>query len=224
VFTGLDRGLEGEIEQEYQRSLPVEEALADDLLLAYEMNGEPLPPQHGFPLRLVVPGWYGMTNVKWLCRIAAVAEPFGGYQQSHGYRFRQEEDEDGMPVTRMMPRALMVPPGIPEFLSRNRYVPFGVTLLQGRAWSGWGGIVRVEVSADGGQSWDDAELQDQPSSIAWREWSYRWQPPSAGDYELSVRATDSAGRVQPDEPSWNVGGYANNAVQRIPVTVQAPSE
>src|SRR5207237_7292075 len=118
VFRGLDRGIEGGIEQDFARSLPMEEAMREEVVLAYELNGQPLPPQHGFPLRLLVPGWYGMTSVKWLHRVTAVTAPFHGYQQAHGYRYRQEEDEAGVPVTRMAPRALMVPPGIPEFITR----------------------------------------------------------------------------------------------------------
>ena len=95
VFTGLDRGVEGGVEQSFERSLPLDEALRDDVLLAYEMNGAPLPPQHGFPLRLVVPGWYGMTNVKWLTRITVVDEPFTGYQQTHAYRLRARRGRPG---------------------------------------------------------------------------------------------------------------------------------
>ena len=157
LFTGLDRGVEGGVEQAYQRSLTLAEA-GDGPLLAYAINGEPLPPQHGFPLRLVVPGWYGMTSVKWLARIDAIAEPFDGYQQATGYRIRAHEDDPGTPVTRIMPRALMVPPGIPDFMTRGRFVRPGPCELTGRAWSGWGAIEAVEVSADGGASWAEAEL------------------------------------------------------------------
>src|SRR5207248_5572246 len=114
LFTGLDRGIEGGEEQLYQRSLTLEDARHPDVLLAYELNGAPLPPQHGFPLRLLVPGWYGMTNVKWLSRITVLDRPFDGYQQERGYRLRQDPEDEGTPVTRMMPRALMRPPGVPE--------------------------------------------------------------------------------------------------------------
>lgn len=122
VFTGLDHGVEGEVEQRYERSLTLDEAMEAECLLAYELNGAPLPPQHGFPLRLVVPGWYGMTNVKWLSRITLVDEPFDGYQVVNGYRLRQSEDEAGTPVTRMRTRSLMAPPGIPDFMTRERIV------------------------------------------------------------------------------------------------------
>jgi sulfane dehydrogenase subunit SoxC len=219
LFTGLDRGVEGGEEQDYARSLPLDDALRDDVLLAYEVNGVPLPPQHGFPLRLVVPGWYGMTSVKWLARIDVLSEPFDGYQQRHSYRLRQEEDEVGDPVRRIQVRALMIPPGIPEFLTRARVLPTGEHVLEGRAWSGAGEVTGVEVSTDGGETWADAELEDGAlGRWAWRRWRYRWDA-DVGEHELCCRAGDDTGNVQPLEPPWNVGGYANNAVQRVPVTV-----
>jgi DMSO/TMAO reductase YedYZ molybdopterin-dependent catalytic subunit len=221
VFEGLDRGLEGGDEQTYGRSLTIEQALQDGAILAYELNGAPLPSQHGYPLRLVVPGWYGMTNVKWLSSITAVSEPFAGYQQAQSYRWRREKHEVGRPVTRMMPRALMAPPGIPEFMSRERTVAAGEPVsVQGRAWSGWGPIELVEFSADGGDSWRAAELGDQAGPHAWRGWSLRWQPAGAGRYELCCRATDATGATQPLTPEWNLGGYENNAVQRVSVVVR----
>ena len=218
VFTGLDRGVEGGVEQDYERSLSLADALRDDVLLAYAMGGEALLPQHGFPLRLLVPGWYGMTSVKWLARIAVVDEPFTGYQMTQGYRMRASEDDPGTPVTRIEPRSLMVPPGIPDFLTRRRFVAPGRVELQGRAWSGWGPISRVEVSVDGGSSWAAASLGAAPGPAAWAPWSYVWEP-VAGEYELCVRAHDATGRSQPLDAPWNVGGYSNNAVQRVAVTV-----
>jgi DMSO/TMAO reductase YedYZ molybdopterin-dependent catalytic subunit len=218
LCTGLDRGIEAEEEQTFQRSLPLEEALRGEVLLAYEMNGAPLPPQHGFPLRLVVPGWYGMTNVKWLERIELVDTPFAGYQNSWSYRLRQAEDEEGVPLNRMQPRSLMVPPGIPEFMTRDRTVAAGEVLLQGRAWSGHAPVDRVEVSADGGETWDAAELEPAGEPWAWRGWSFRWNA-EPGEHVLCCRARDEAGNEQPHEPPWNLGGYANNAVQAVRVTV-----
>ena len=199
-------------------ALAVEEALRDEVLLAYEMNGEPLPPQHGYPLRLIVPGWYGMTNVKWLCEIEVLREPFSGYQQLWSYRVRQTEDEEGEPLQRMLPRSLLVPPGIPEFMTRERFVPAGEVLVHGRAWSGLAPVASVEVSADGGSSWAAAELEPGEGRWAWRGWSFRWQA-EPGAYVLCSRARDEAGNGQPLEPAWNLGGYANNSVQRVPVTV-----
>jgi len=222
VFTGADHGLEGGIEQDYQRALSVEDASREEVLLAYELNGSALPPQHGFPLRLVVPGWYGMTSVKWLKRIELTSEPFEGYQQVSGYRIRQKAEEPGTPVTRIVPRSLMVPPGFPEFLSRSRIVKEVPCLIQGRAWSGWGAITKVEVSADGGRTWAAAKLDaEAPSRWAWWGWSFEWNPAGPGDYELCCRATDEAGNVQPLDVPWTTGGYSNNAVQRVKVTVPA---
>jgi DMSO/TMAO reductase YedYZ molybdopterin-dependent catalytic subunit len=219
VFTGLDRGVEGGEEQDYRRSLTLPSALEEDVLLAYELNGGPLPPQHGHPLRLLVPGWYGMTNVKWLVRITLVDAPFTGYQQARGYRMRATEDEDGTPLERILPRALMVPPGIPEFMSRDRSLPAGPVELEGRAWSGHGEVAEVEVSTDGGATWSAARLE--PADLgrwAWRRWTFTWEAVH-GEHELMCRARDSRGNEQPLEPDWNVGGYANNAVQRVRVAV-----
>jgi DMSO/TMAO reductase YedYZ molybdopterin-dependent catalytic subunit len=218
LFTGLDRGVEGGVPQAYERSL----ALADSeqALLAYEMNGAPLPPQHGFPLRLVVPGWYGMTNVKWLARVTLLDEPFQGYQNTVAYRMYGADGEAGEPVTRMLPRSLMVPPGIPDFMSRERHLAPGPVTLTGRAWSGLAPIDGVEVSTDGGATFAPAALEDPLGAAAWRGWRFDWEAP-AGEHVLCSRATDAAGNSQPLDPSWNLKGYANNAVERIAVIVGA---
>ena len=213
LFTGLDRGVEGGIPQAYERALTVPEATGEDVLLAYGLNGAPLPPQHGFPVRLLVPGWYGMTSVKWLTRISFLDEPFSGYQNATGYRMRQTEEEPGTPVTRIEPRSLMVPPGVPDFASRHRFAEPGRITLTGRAWSGYGPITRVEV--DAGDGWREAALG--PTN-GWTAWSYDWEA-TPGEHELACRAFDASGRGQPDAPPWNLGGYANNAVHRVAVTV-----
>ena len=219
LFTGLDRGVEGGEEQAYARSLPLADALEGESFLAYEVNGVPLPPQHGSPLRLVVPGWYGMTSVKWLSRMTVLDEAFDGYQMRRAYRLRHEEDEDGRPVSLIAVRSLMVPPGIPEFLSRSRVVEAGACELRGRAWSGEGEIVAVDVSTDGGRTWAAADLGDTTlGRFAWRSWHFTWEA-SPGEHELCCRAQDAAGNEQPLEPPWNLGGYMNNSVQRVPVTV-----
>ena len=222
LFTGLDRGVEGGEEQAYARSLALDEALGGEAILAYEVNGGPLPPQHGFPLRLVVPGWYGMTSVKWLSRVSLLDTPFDGYQMRHSYRVRLDEDEPGDPIELIAPRALMVPPGIPEFASRARVVEAGSCELEGRAWSGEAEVVAVDVSTDAGENWAPAELGDAAlGRWAWRSWRYAWEA-EPGEHELCCRARDAAGNEQPLEPPWNVGGYKNNAVQRVAVTVVEP--
>lgn len=217
VCTGADHGTERGVEQDYRRALPLAEALRDEVLLADEMNGAPLPPQHGFPLRLVVPGWYGMAQVKWLTAITVLAGEYDGFQNAVAYRIKRDADEPGTPVTRIRPRALLVPPGYPDFLSRTRYLPAGDHLLSGRAWSGTGPVVRVEFRAGG--DWTDADLEPPADRFAWRAFTVRWRA-TPGRYELNVRATDATGRVQPVEPPWNLQGMANNMAQQIPVVVR----
>lgn len=219
VFTGADHGVERGVEQDYQRSLPLSAAMAGDpeVLVAYAMNGSPLPPQHGYPLRLIVPGWYGMASVKWLRAIEVSGVPFEGYHQTSSYMFRRSEDDPGTPMTRIRPRALMVPPGFPDFMSRTRVVRSGPVFLAGRAWSGHAPVASVEISSDDGRTWHEADL-DAPGRHhwAWRSWRTVWTA-VPGLHTLSVRATDTHGNTQPLRPEWNVGGYGNNAVQRVPI-------
>jgi DMSO/TMAO reductase YedYZ molybdopterin-dependent catalytic subunit len=216
VFTGADHGVERGVEQDYQRSLPVGEAMRGEVLLAFEMNGAPLPPQHGFPVRLVVPGWYGMAHVKWLREITVVDEPFTGFQQG-AYRFRRAADDPGEAVTRIAARALLIPPGFPDFMSRTRVVRPGPVTLEGRAWSGRAAVTGVEVSTDGGHSWAPAALDaGEDHRWAWRRWAYDWTA-TPGRYTLAARATDDDGGIQPVTQAWNRGGFGNNAVQQVPV-------
>src|SRR3954453_21492253 len=212
VFAGADRGIDQGVEHDYERSLTVADALGGDVLVAYAMKGEPLPPSHGFPLRLVVPDWYGMASVKWLRSITAIPQPFEGVQQTLLYRYRRSEDEPGTPVTRKRPRALMAPPGIPEFLSRVRHVPSTSMLIEGRAWSGGAAVERVEFSADGGRTWGAPQLGASNGRHGWTAWSHQWEPAGPGDHQLCVRATDAAGDVQPldSTEAWNRGGYGVN--------------
>ncbi|MCX4824169.1 sulfite oxidase [Streptomyces sp. NBC_01142] len=219
VFTGADHGVERGVEQDYQRSLPLPVATGGDpeVLVAYAMNGRPLPPQHGHPLRLVVPGWYGMAQVKWLRDISLTDSPFTGFQQAVAYRCRQSADDPGEPVTRIAPRALMIPPGFPDFMSRARVVRPGRVRLEGRAWSGHAPVTRVRMSTDGGRSWSEAELAAPDGhGWAWRRWQASWTA-TPGSHVLSVRAEDAEGHTQPLDQPWNRGGFANNLVQRISV-------
>lgn len=218
VFTGLDQGVQGEDLHFYQRSLSVDEAMREEVLLVYEMNRRPLEPQHGYPLRVVVPGWYGMTSVKWLERIDAVSEPFEGYQMLGSYRYAQNADDPGEPVSLINVRSLMVPPGIPDFVTRLRLVKAGPQMLTGRAWAGRRRVAAVEVSTDGGETWSEARLGKPVGRFAWREWSYDW-PAKPGRHTLCVRAHDDAGNVQPDR-LWNYQGMGNNMVQRVDVIVE----
>lgn len=230
VFTGLDRGIQSAVEQQYERSLPLAEALRDEVLLAYAINGQPLPPQHGFPLRLIVPGWYGMAHVKWLRSITVLDHAFDGFQQAVAYHYRKSAADAGVAVTRMLPRALMVPPGVPDFMSRTRFVEPSMVQLEGRAWSGLAPVTRVEFSDDGGASWVEATLGESASPYAWRAWTHSWDA-TPGEYELCVRASDAAGNSQPVSQNWNLEGVQNNEVQRVRTvvgtrsnTVQPPAD
>jgi DMSO/TMAO reductase YedYZ molybdopterin-dependent catalytic subunit len=218
AFVGADRGFDRGHEHAFGRSLARDAALSDDVLLVWAMNGQPLQPQHGFPLRLIVPGWYGMASVKWLARIEALARPYEGFQQAVGYHYRPEPEGPRTPVTHMRVKSLMVPPGMPDWYTRRRLVDAGAVTLQGRAWSGGGvPIVRVEVAVDG--RWQDATLDAPIGAFAWRGWRYVWNA-EPGEHELACRATDANGDTQPLHTRWDAGGFGNNAVQRLAVIVR----
>ena len=216
-FIGADRGVDRGVEHDYGRSLKPDMALGEDVLVAWAMNGAPLLPQHGFPLRLIVPGWYGMASVKWLARIEALDSPFQGYQQVGSYIYRSVPGGPGMPVTHIRVKSLMVPPGIPDFYTRRRLAPAGAITIHGRAWSGAGvPITGVELGVDG--RWKDARVDAAVSPYAWCGWSAIWEA-EPGEHELSCRATDANGDTQPVEAQWDAAGFGNNAVQRVRVKV-----
>src|SRR5574341_1629715 len=217
AFHGADRGIDAGVEHNFARSLPLDEALRDDVLLAYAMNGAPLPPQHGAPLRLVVPRWYGMASVKWLSRIEALERPFDGFQQARSYHFRRVAGERGEPCRLMRVNSLMAPPGIPDFYTRHRVLEVEDVQIIGRAWSGAAPIERVEFGIDG--TWREASLEPQADPHCWRRWTVTWNA-AVGNHTLACRATDAAGNTQPLEPPWDVSGFGNNGVQRIHVTVR----
>jgi DMSO/TMAO reductase YedYZ molybdopterin-dependent catalytic subunit len=217
VFHGADRGIDRGVEHTFSRSLIPAEAVREEVLVAYAMNGQALLPQHGAPLRLVVPGWYGMASVKWLERIEAIDHAFDGVQQARSYHFKTEPREQGTPCTRMRVNSLMVPPGIPEYYGRRRMLGAGPVELLGRAWSGNGAVTRVEFSVDG--AWRDAILDPPAAPHAWQRWTTRWRA-SPGAHELRCRATDRSGATQPLEPVWDLTGFGNNAAQRVEVMVQ----
>ena len=218
AFHGADRGIDAGVEHYFARSLAREDALRDDVLVAYAMNGAPLPPQHGAPLRLVVPRWYGMASVKWLRSIEALDRPFDGLQQARGYHFRRVAGEKGEPCTLMRVNSLMAPPGIPDFYTRRRIVEAGAVEITGRAWSGAAPVERLEFGLDG--HWTAARVAPQQHALSWMRWSFVWHA-TPGEHELACRATDAAGNTQPLEPPWDLSGFGNNGVQRIHVTVRA---
>jgi DMSO/TMAO reductase YedYZ molybdopterin-dependent catalytic subunit len=218
VFIGADRGFDRGHEHAYARSLERQAALKEEVLLVWAMNGRPLPPQHGFPLRLIVPGWYGMASVKWLKRIEALSSPYDGFQQVSSYMYRSSEDGPRTPVTHMRVKSLLIPPGLVDFYSRRRLVEAGPVELFGRAWSGAGvAIRRVELGVDG--AWRDARLSAEQGRFAWRGWSCTWHA-ERGEHVLACRATDANGDVQPLLERWDMGGFGNNVVQQVHVSVR----
>jgi DMSO/TMAO reductase YedYZ molybdopterin-dependent catalytic subunit len=199
----------------YQRSLTPEQAQHPDTLLAYAMNGDALPPEHGFPVRLLVAGWYGMASVKWVTRITAMQEPFRGFYQVDRYVMAHAErgETTVTPLEAMRVRSIITDPAPGAKIAR------GPRLVRGTAWSGAAPVSRVEVSVDGGRQWQPARLTSPAERYAWRRWEFPWPAATAGDAELRSRAFDDAGNSQPAEPEWNKLGYANNAIQAITVTI-----
>ena len=219
AFTGADRGFDKAVEHNFGRSLTVEQAKDQNIMLVYAMNGQPLLPQHGAPLRLIVPGWYGMASVKWLEDIEVLDHAYEGFQQVETYRYRTSDDDTGVGVSQLRVKSLMVPPGLPDWYSRQRLVDSGKVRISGRAWSGGGAAIsRVEFSCDG-KNWTNAHLGARSGPFAWTPWSCDWQA-EPGNHELLCRATDERGDTQPLTPPWDISGFGNNAVQRVPVTVR----
>lgn len=224
LFTGWDTGIDLGVEHAFERSLSVADALSDDVMLAWEANGQPLLPQHGFPLRLIVPAWYGMASVKWLRAITVLNETFKGVEQYQVYRYQQVKGELGEPLQHKRVHSVMKPPGIPDLITRQRFVAPGRQVLEGMAWSGSGRILRVEVSTDDARTWHDATLVPLfTDRYAWTQWRFPWDARTPGDYMLACRATDEKGNKQPIDPNvaWNRQGMGVNGVQRVRVTVQA---
>jgi DMSO/TMAO reductase YedYZ molybdopterin-dependent catalytic subunit len=220
AFTGADFGFDKGQPHAFGRSLTPDELAALDVMLIWGMNGQPLLPQHGAPLRLIVPGWYGMASVKWLTDISALTTRYDGFQQVQTYRFRTDENDPGRPVTTIRVKSLMAPPGVPDWISRERWLEPGRVTLRGRAWSGGGTpIARVEVETPEG--WQEATLDAPVGRYAWTGWHLDWQA-TPGRHVLACRATDAEGRTQPIEPPFDMAGFANNAVQKTVVHVAQP--
>jgi DMSO/TMAO reductase YedYZ molybdopterin-dependent catalytic subunit len=203
----LVEGADGEGSQRFARSLPLSKALHPDTLLALEMNGTPLPRAHGAPVRLIVPGWYGMASVKWVRRIEALTRPFEGHYQRERYIYDLGDGQAPEPVTRMRVRSLITAPAEGARVAPSRVV------VQGMAWSGERRVVQVEVAVDGGETWKPATLLETPRPSAWVRWAFTWEDAEPGRHTLRARATDEAGETQPEAAQWNRLGYGNNAVQ-----------
>ena len=191
----------------FVRSLPLAHAAdpAAEILIAYEMNGEPLRPDHGAPFRLVVPHWYAVASVKWLSRLDVITEPFVGEFQT-GHYIYQWPDRPFEPVTHMRVRARITDP------APATTIPAGAYTIRGKAWSGAGPITEVGLSFIGESEWSPATVEPPQSPYEWQDWSYTWEA-TPGRHSLRARATDAAGNVQPDVPPWNRIGYGNNAIE-----------
>lgn len=221
LLIGADRGTEaGESgEMCFAMSLPMDKALHPDTLLAYEMNGVPLLPEHGYPLRAVVPGWYGMTSVKWLVEIQVLDRPFQGFHQSDYYVYRNLGTDNGSPgerVTSIKVKSLISWPG------RGQMLELGTHRLRGVAWSGAAPVAKVEISTDDGCTWRSATLQESGSRHAWRQWEYLWEAAEPGRYLIRARATDELDNAQPVTAPWNFRGFASNSIHAVPVVVKRP--
>lgn len=220
VFTGADHGAAGAWgDVRFQRSLPLDAVTAaPEPLLAWSMNGRPLEPNHGAPLRLVVPGWYAVASVKWLTHIEAVTSPFEGRFQTDRYLYFEHGEVRG-PVTRMRVRALILDPAPGDHLAHD-----STLTVSGIAWSGVAPVNRVEVSTDGGRTWSDAEV-DPPTephtAQRWRWRGGRFRTPAA--LQLLARASDTSGARQPLEAWRNDLGYGNNQVHSVSVVTQPAS-
>ena len=221
LLIGADRGTEaGEsAEMCFAMSLPMDKALDPSTLLAYEMNGVPLLPEHGHPLRAVVPGWYGMTSVKWLVEIQVLDRPFQGFHQSEYYVYRDLGADDGSPaerVTSIKVKSLITWPG------RGQMLEVGTHRLRGVAWSGAAPVAKVEISTDDGWEWNAATLQESGSRHAWQQWEYVWEATEPGRYLIRARATDEMNNSQPVSAPWNFRGFASNSIHAVPVVVKRP--
>jgi len=222
LFEGADRGRPRDLpaalaepggDVPFARALPLEKALHPDTLLALEMNGQPLPADHGAPLRLIAPAWYGMGSVKWVARIEALTEPFRGYYQANRYIY-DYGDGPPPPVTTMLVKSTIVSP------LEGEVVPLGPAVVRGRAWSGSGEITRVEVAVDGGETWQEARLGPAVGPYGWRSWELEWEATDPGRHALRSRATDAAGNVQPPIARWNRYGYGSNGIQVLVVNTR----
>ena len=205
LFQGADVGTESDHPEpmHFERSLPLAKALHLDTLLALRMNGESLEPSHGFPVRLFVPGWYGVTSVKWLSRIAAIDRPFKGYFQTKKYTYqrRTSNSSETVVIGPMRVKSEVVRPRAGEVVGVGTNRVFGV------AWAGEEPIASVEVSTDGGRTWNPAQLVGPRAAYSWTMWEYLWEVATPGNYSLLVRATSWSGQMQPAAHDPLSGGY-----------------
>ena len=199
----------------FQRSLPLEVALRPEVILAWEMNGEPIPQPNGGPVRMIVPGWAGIASVKWPIRLEVSSTPFGGYYHAERYIIVDADQRTLRSVREMPVKSLIAWPADGDTLRP------GPHLIYGFAWSGLGQIEQVDVSTDDQQTWSPARLIHGEGPFAWTRWELPGPPPGPGRTTIAARARDSAGNVQPEQATWNKFGYLMNAIATRTVTIQA---
>ena len=209
---------------DFQRSIPVKKALDPNTLLAYEMNGETLPVKHGFPLRVIAPGWASDSWVKWVTSIRVLDKEFDGFWMKSGYRRPPRPVAPGaaIPADQMEPVAsLKIKSVIADPLDRSQAAVGKPLVIRGVAWSGDAGpVTAVDVSVDNGRTWKSADLHSgQHTQFGWRQWEYRWTPPETAYYTILARARDAAGNTQPFDQEWNPSGYSWNVIPRVGVDV-----
>jgi DMSO/TMAO reductase YedYZ molybdopterin-dependent catalytic subunit len=192
----------------FVRALPLVHAAdpAAEILIAYEMNGEPLGADHGAPFRIIVPHWYAVASVKWLKRIDVLTEPYAGEFQTGHYMY-EWADRPPEAVSLMRVRARITDPAPASAISPGTYT------VRGKAWSGAGPVTRVDISLTGEGDWHPAHLEPPKGPYQWQDWSFDWDANDTGRHTLRARATDAAGNVQPEVPPWNRLGYGNNAIE-----------
>ena len=214
AFEGLDKPL-GSAQIKFIRSVPIEKALSS-LLLAYEMNGEPIPLKHGYPLRALALGWTGANCVKWLHKITVLDRPFEGFFMDNVYRYYQkgQDPKTGEIVTGLNLKSIITQP------EKSEKLEAGIVTILGAAFAGETSVERVEISVNNGKTWNDATFIGPNEPYAWRQWQFLWSVKEKGDYTLLSRATDTHGNQQPMNANWNVLGYGNNGVREHAVTVQ----
>jgi DMSO/TMAO reductase YedYZ molybdopterin-dependent catalytic subunit len=207
---------------DFIRNLPLEKALDADTLLAYEMNGQTLPVAHGFPLRAIVPGWEGAYSVKWLTHIRVSDREHQGAFVQGGYRYPRRPVSPGATVSAadMEPLKGMVVKSLITSPSKVASMNAGAIRVAGFAWAGEDEIAGVDVSTDGGRTWQAARLGADRARWAWRQFEHAWRPATPGSYVVLSRARDARGRMQPVVPDWNPSGYLWNAIDRVRVEVQ----
>jgi len=225
VFTGADKGVEGGKVQYFQRSLSLGDAMLGHVLLCYRMNGEDLTPAHGAPVRIIVPGWYGMASVKWLTSIEVTSGDWWGHQMDAYSYLRSAGDPARVPLEQLPVRGLMAPPGHPDFFSRTRVVAPGTVRVVGKAWAGAVDLDRVEFSSDGGRTWHRAVLGPRNGAFGWAGWHVDWEA-QQGTYVLTCRAFDAAGRSQdvPSDEQFNWGSFGSTQPQQVYVRVDPAIE